>query len=57
MAWWWCNKGGVLCRTDVNKKRYDTVTFAIGGREFYALVRSLTGNARKLTPCGVLYGC
>lgn len=28
------------CRTDVNKKRYDTVTFSIGKREFYALVRT-----------------
>lgn len=27
-----------VCRSDVNKKRYDTVTFLIGDKEFYALV-------------------
>ena len=42
-----CNGNGRFCRTDVNKKRYDTVTFAIGGREFYALVRSLAATARE----------
>ena len=26
-----------VCRQDVNKKRYDTVTFLVGDREFYAL--------------------
>jgi hypothetical protein len=30
----------INCRDDVNKKRYDTVTFLIGEREFYALVRT-----------------
>lgn len=38
----------MCCRTDVNKKRYDTVTFAIGGREFYALVRL---SFRSTTHC------
>ena len=42
-----CNGNGRFCRTGVNKKRYDTVTFAIGGREFYALVRSLAATARE----------
>lgn len=30
----------MMCRSDVNKKRYDTVTFLIGDKEFYALVLS-----------------
>lgn len=38
------------CRQDVNKKRYDTVTFLIGNREFYALVRS-SGHAHSARQC------
>ena len=51
----WAAESKVRCRSDVNKKRYDTVTFLIGEREFYALVRvTLASSVHDSNICQIL---